>query len=121
MKKRCYNSKILKYKRYGARGVKVCNDWLTFENFVDWALENGYQNDLQIDRIDGDKDYCPENCRWVTPLVQSNNRKCVNKIEFNGLVKSMTEWAEYTGIKRRTLSQRYHVLKWPVSRMLTEL
>ena len=88
MKKRCYDSRILKYKRYGARGVKFCDSWLKFENFVDWALENGYQNDLQIDRIDGDKDYCPENCRWVTPKVQSNNRKYVNKIELNGLVKN---------------------------------
>ena len=66
---------------YQDRGITVCSEWLVFENFRDWALSHGYKEDLQIDRIDNDKGYCPENCRWVTPKENANNRRNTIRLE----------------------------------------
>jgi len=77
MRQRCNNPKREKYKRYGARGIKVCPEWDSFENFLAWANSSGYSDDLQIDRIDNDGDYTPENCRWVTPAQNMRNRPAV--------------------------------------------
>lgn len=66
---------------YQDRGITVCDEWLVFENFRDWALSHGYKDDLQIDRIDNDKGYCPENCRWVTPKENANNRRNTIRLE----------------------------------------
>ena len=66
---------------YQDRGITVCDEWLVFENFRDWALSHGYKEGLQIDRIDNDKGYCPENCRWVTPKENVNNRRNTIRLE----------------------------------------
>ena len=66
---------------YQDRGITVCDEWLVFENFRDWALSHGYSDDLEIDRIDNDKGYCPENCRWVTPKENMNNRRNTIRLE----------------------------------------
>lgn len=71
---RCYNSNHRSYKDYGGKGIIVCNEWKDdFEAFRNWAIENGYKENLSIDRIDSDKNYCPENCRWATDIQQANN------------------------------------------------
>ena len=68
-------------RNYQDRGITVCDEWLVFENFRDWALSHGYKEDLQIDRVDNDKGYCPENCRWVTPKENANNRRNTIRLE----------------------------------------
>lgn len=71
---RCYNGNHRSYKDYGGKGIIVCNEWKDdFEAFRNWAIENGYKENLSIDRIDSDKNYCPENCRWATDIQQANN------------------------------------------------
>ena len=70
-----------KKRRYQDRGITVCVEWLVFENFRDWALSHGYKEDLQIDRVNNDAGYCPENCRWVTPKENANNRRNTIRLE----------------------------------------
>ena len=84
IKTRCYNKNHHSYERYGNRGIKMCDEWLKdFLSFYKWSMDNGYTDDLSIDRIDNNKGYSPDNCRWVTIEVQSNN-KCSNHIIFDG-------------------------------------
>jgi len=75
MKDRCINEKAINYKDYGGRGIGICDEWLDFETFALWALNNGYEDNLSIDRIDNDKGYCPENCRWATWSQQRTNQR----------------------------------------------
>lgn len=108
MKNRCYNEKIEKYKRYGGRGIKVCEEWKdNFEKFYDWATSNGYRNDLTLDRIDFNGNYYPDNCRWVTWKEQARNTSRNVHIEMNGEVKILTEWLKIYDIPR----SNYYKLK----------
>lgn len=120
MKRRCNNPNHEFYRLYGGRGVKVCVEWNEFEPFLDWALKNGYKEGLTLDRTDNDGGYFPENCRWVSCAVQANNRGNNRMIEYNGVVKNLSEWAVFLGIDRRTLRARIFALKWPLDRAFTE-
>ena len=84
MKDRCLNENEICYRDYGGRGIGVCAEWMEFEPFKNWALANGYSNELTIDRIDVNGDYTPENCRWATYKVQGNNKRNNHFIEFDG-------------------------------------
>lgn len=76
MKIRCYDDKCKDYKHYGGRGITVCDEWLNgFQAFYDWAMSHGYADNLSIDRIDNEKGYSPDNCRWVTASEQNKNRR----------------------------------------------
>lgn len=84
MKKRCYNPKNHKYKDYGGRGIKVCDEWLNNpKTFYDWSMENGYEDHLTIDRINNDGNYCPLNCRWTTRKNQCRNRRGTRMVTIN--------------------------------------
>lgn len=92
---RCYNPNHESYKRYGARGIKVCNEWRENpETFFIWALNNGYREGLSIDRIDNDGDYTPTNCRWVTAKEQANNKSDNFLLTLDGETKTLSQWCE---------------------------
>lgn len=75
MKSRCYNPKSQRYHTHGGRGIRVCDEWLEYAEFRKWAISSGYRAGLQIDRIDNDGDYTPDNCRWATLQQQLQNRR----------------------------------------------
>lgn len=106
MLSRCRNPKIRSYRDYGFRGIKVCEEWLEFENFYKWALSSGYQENLTIDRIDVNKDYSPENCRWATTKQQARNKRTSIFITYKGVTKVLKDWAIEYGINSCTLKGR---------------
>lgn len=115
MKDRCYNPNSHSYKDYGERGIKVCDEWINcYPAFKRWATENGYKDTLSIDRIDVNKGYSPENCRWTDAVVQANNRRNTIMISAFGQKHSLSEWAKITGIKYHTLYARIYILKMAV-------
>jgi hypothetical protein len=120
MKCRCYTPNATAYDCYGGRGIVVCDDWKNdFMSFYNWAYENGYKDDLTLDRIDVDGNYEPSNCRWATMKVQSNNTRSNHIIEYNGEKHTMTEWAEILGMKRKVLEHRIE-RGWTTERAFTQ-
>lgn len=109
MKSRCYKKNNNRYSSYGARGIEICPEWLGdngFINFYNWAIKNGYTDDLTIDRIDTNKNYEPSNCRWSTYKIQENNKTNNRIIECKGISHSLGEWSEITGLKLATIWAR---------------
>ena len=102
MKTRCYNSNTPNYDGYGAKGIKICDEWMVFEIFLEWAKTHGYDNSLTIDRIDNDKGYCPENCRWATIVQQANNKTNNIIIDLDGTPKSLKRYCEDHGLIYKT-------------------
>ena len=111
MKSRCYNPNFHKYTIYGKRGIKICQSWKdNYILFKRWALENGYNNKLSIDRINNNGDYCPENCRWATPhqqCVNQNHRKD-NKTGFVGITKNKDKFVAGIRINGRQIWLGYN-------------
>lgn len=96
IKNRCYNIKCDNYKYYGGRGITVCDEWLQDSSkFVEWSLRNGYkynENKYTIDRIDNNKGYTPDNCRWVSIQDQANNKRNNIKYTYNGVTQTLAQW-----------------------------
>lgn len=109
MKQRCYNKNNKDYNYYGGRGILICDEWLDKENgyeiFREWSLNNGYTDDLTIDRIDVNGNYKPSNCRWVDMKTQMNNTRQNHMITYNGKTQSLTMWSEELDIPYSTLKE----------------
>lgn len=107
IKKRCYDVHDSSYERYGGRGIQMCEEWLySFKAFYDWSIDNGWEEGLQIDRIDNDGNYEPNNCRYVTLKENCNNRSTTRKIEIEGITHSITEWCEIFNLNYGSLISR---------------
>lgn len=107
MKQRCDNPNHQAFARYGGRGITYCDDWKDFSPFCEWALTNGYAEGLSIDRIDPNGNYEPANCRWITIHEQQRNKERTIYVEINGVVRTLVEWSELSGVLYRTLRYRY--------------
>jgi hypothetical protein len=97
------------YNLYGGRGIDMCDEWKNSSDaFKKWAVSNGYQRGLELDRIDNDRGYSPENCRWVTKTQNLRNTRKNKYIEWQGEVKSLSEWCEVLGLDYHTTNMRVH-------------
>lgn len=113
MKKRCLNKESSNYFNYGGRGISICDEWTQYDSFRDWAISNGYRDDLSIDRIDVNGNYCPSNCRWATSKEQSNNRRSTKYYTFDGETHTISEWAELVGVSYKCMYKRLSKGKCP--------
>lgn len=109
MKQRCYNKKSPKYKYYGGRGITICEEWKNdFEKFYNWSVNNGYKENLTIDRINVNGDYEPNNCRWVTQKTQSVNKRNNRFITYDGQTLTIKEWSEKLNIPYTRITTRLY-------------
>lgn len=107
MKQRCTNQNNKNYKNYGARGISVCDEWKnSYTSFKEWAMNNGYAENLSIDRIDVNGNYEPSNCKWSTQEDQANNMRTNRLISFNGETLTLSQWRKRLGFKRGVLEYR---------------
>lgn len=104
---RCNNPNSNSYKNYGGRGITVCKEWDTFEEFYKWALNNGYSDELTIDRINNDKGYSPDNCRWADLHTQARNRRNTIYLEHDGVTKPLADWCDLLNMPYKTIFARY--------------
>ena len=117
MKRRCYQTTYKFYCYYGMRGIKVSDEWKEdFLAFKQWALSNGYEEGLTLDRIDPDGNYEPNNCRWVTRKEQMNNTRATHKYTINGETHSIAGWCEiynvpHERVRRRVINEGWDILK----------
>lgn len=119
IKQRCYCKSATSYKRYGAKGITVCDSWKNdFMAFYIWSLENGYSDNLTLDRIDYTGNYEPANCRWATYKEQANNTSRNVIIWYNGEEHTIPEWADIVGINSGALRYRIVYAKWPIEKAL---
>lgn len=106
MRDRCLNKNHMYYKNYGGRGISICDEWLVFENFRDWAISSGYNDKLTLDRIDNNGNYCPDNCKWSTILEQNNNKNNNRYLEYDGKIYTMAELSRKAKIPYGTFMKR---------------
>lgn len=108
---RCTKETTHEYENYGGRGIKVCDEWLDFNKFYDWAVENGYtesrdRKSCTLDRIDVNGNYEPSNCRWVSMKTQQRNRRNNVLLTYKGETHCIAEWAEMLGMQAQTIGKR---------------
>lgn len=127
MLRRCYCPDNQNYKWYGARGITVCDEWVNPEmvdgrstkgwfSFRDWALSNGFENGLTIDRIDTNKGYSPDNCRWLSMKEQCNNRRSNHLITYKGKTQNLNQWCKELGLNYKNTEERINRFHWSVDK-----
>lgn len=117
---RCEDLRHISYKNYGERGIVVCKEWHDFDLFADWAIDNGYNETLEIDRIDNNDEYKPSNCRWVTRLENARNKRTTKHIDVNGVKYTYGKIADIMGIPTKLAWQKInrdgydvsHIIDW---------
>lgn len=120
MKARCYNANSENYKHYGGRGIKICDEWKNdFMKFYNWAIRNGYDDELSIDRINVDGNYEPTNCRWATASEQAKNRRknMLMNLTYKNKTMTIKEWSEHLGLREATIRKRLYS-GWSIERTL---
>lgn len=133
MRTRCLNPNFKEFKHYGGRGITICEEWVNPEivalgrhgrvtkgwlAFKNWAMLNGYKDDLTLDRIDNNKGYSPDNCRWVTMKVQCNNTRRNHLITYKGKTQSLLSWCNELGLNYSTVRARLNKYHWTTERAL---
>lgn len=119
MRHRCHKPYSSGFVKYGRKGISVCDEWRnSFQAFYDWAMANGYTDELTIDRIDNAGNYEPSNCRWASIATQANNKSNNRHLTFNGKTQTIAEWSDEVGIRRATLYKRISD-GWTTERALT--
>lgn len=117
MTKRCYYPDNQNYKYYGGKGIVICNEWKSdFSAFKKWALENGYQDNLTIDRINTNGNYEPSNCRWVSMKEQCNNRTSNHLITYKGKTQNLKQWCIELNLNYGIMESRINRYKWSVEK-----
>lgn len=119
IKTRCRNPNCASFVNYGARGIDLCAEWDDYSRFMSWAIHNGYNDELSIDRIDNQTGYCPSNCRWVTRHVQSNNKRNNRLFTINGVTRTLKEWAVEYGMNYKLVHRRIQS-GWDIQRALKQ-
>lgn len=117
IRRRCENPKNAAWENYGGRGIRVCERWAVFENFM-YDMGQPPSPTHEIDRIDVNGNYEPGNCRWITPKEQNRNKRNSILVEYNGRVQCLSAWGEEVGLCVGTLRQRLCALNWPVEKAL---
>lgn len=120
MRKRTTNRACKDYPHYGGRGIRMCPEWEEdFDAFERWALDNGYRNDLTIDRVANNKGYNPGNCRWVTRKAQANNRTTASRYTIDGRTRTLAQWCREYDIEPYVVVHRIQS-GWDIKRAVTE-
>lgn len=115
---RCYNKNNIMYPVYGGRGIAMCSEWLSDKmKFYDWAIKNGFDPKLSLDRIDNNGNYEPSNCRWATIHTQMNNTSYNVYITYNGISGTWSQWGKIYGLNPNTIRRRVE-RGWPIDERL---
>lgn len=121
IKKRCYSVNELSYKDYGARGIVMCDEWKSdFLQFYNWAIANGWEKGLEIDRRENDGIYAPDNCRFVTRLINAKNKRSSRVITYNGETMILSDWARKLNLSFNTIRYRIKI-GWSIEKAFSHV
>lgn len=121
IKQRCNNKNNSSYHNYGGRGIKMDKTWANnYKSFYDWAISSGYESGKQIDRIDNNGNYEPQNCRFVDQEIQANNKRNVKLYTLNGVAKSLPQWCREYNLDYYLVRQRVCKLGWDIADALSK-
>ena len=119
LKKRCYDKSCTQFKNYGGRGIIICDLWKNdFLNFYNWSINNGWDENLTIDRIDVNENYTPENCRWTTMKVQANNTRKNHYVEYDNQIFTLSTLSEYLQIPYNIVRYRISTCKYSIEELI---
>ncbi|MDD3890525.1 MAG: hypothetical protein PHR65_11500 [Syntrophomonadaceae bacterium] len=118
MRRRCFDPKNKRWAHYGGRGITICSEWNDYLPFRGWAMANGYADNLTIDRIDVDGNYCPENCRWVDAKTQANNVSRNRIVDVKGQKMTMAELADSLGMSYSAVQHRIE-RGWDINKIIS--